>query len=52
MRIVTKKVANNYKRCKHKRCKTQTTKIMIMMTMKVTNNYSQEGRKGKHEDYD
>jgi hypothetical protein len=43
----TRKVMSSCKRCKHKRCKTWTIKIKIMMTMRVTNNWSQKGRKGR-----
>ncbi len=44
MRIMTKRVTNNYK---HKRCKMRTTKIKITMIMKVTSSSNQEGGKRK-----
>jgi hypothetical protein len=40
---------NSCKRCKHKRCKTWTIKIKIMMTMRVTSNWNQKGRKGRQQ---
>lgn len=42
MRTTTRKIANS---CKHKRCK--TNKIKIMMTKKVTNNYSEKKGEGR-----
>lgn len=44
MKTTTKKVASNCKRCKHKRCKTQTSKIKITMTKKFISSYNQKGR--------
>ncbi len=52
MRTMIKRVANS---CKHKRCKTQTTKIKIMMIRKVNSNYNEKRRKednDQHEDHD
>jgi hypothetical protein len=43
MKTTTKKVASNCKRCKHKRCKTQTSKIKITMTKKFISSYNQKG---------
>ncbi len=43
MRITTKKAVSSYK---HKRCKTQITKIKITMTKKVASSCNQEGREG------
>ncbi len=43
MRIMTKRVISNYKKCKHKRCKTQTTRIKIITTKRVTSNDNQKG---------
>jgi len=42
MRITTKKVTSSYK---HKKCRMKITKIKIMMTKKVVNNYS--GKRGE-----
>lgn len=39
MKTVTKRIVNS---CKHKRCKTMTTKIKIRMTRRVVNSYSEE----------
>jgi hypothetical protein len=44
MRIVSRRVANNYK---HKRCKTWTTKIKIITTKRVVNHCNQRGRRRK-----
>ncbi len=43
VKTATKRVVSS---CKHKRCKTRTTKIKITMTKKVANNCSQE-KKGR-----
>ncbi len=52
MRTMTKRVANN---CKHKRCKTKTTKIKIMTIQKVNNSYNEKRTKednDQHVDHD
>jgi hypothetical protein len=43
-RIVTRRIANNYK---HKRCKMKTTKIKIMTNKRVSNSCNEEKGKGK-----
>jgi len=47
MKNTTQNVVSTYKRCKHKGCKTQTSKIKITMTKKVKSSYSQKGGKRK-----
>ncbi len=44
MKTTTRKIANS---CKHKRCKTMTTKIMIIMTKRVASSYNEERGEGK-----
>jgi len=46
MRTATKRVVSN---CKHKRFKMKTTKIKIMTTEWVTNNYNEKKREGKQQ---
>jgi hypothetical protein len=44
MKIMSRRVANNYK---HKRCKTLTTKIMIITTKRSLITITREGGEGR-----
>jgi hypothetical protein len=45
MKTIAQNVVSSYKRCKHKGCKTQTSKIKIIMTKKVSSSCSPKGGK-------